>query len=98
MVCPHHDRIADRRGCRGKPAPDIVLREEYNGKEICYWNCPKLFIPYSVIEWHKIYKYNKDFPGASMPSITEQNGRFLKAYYIYEQHIAEFKKQMNEKK
>lgn len=54
-------------------------------------NCPRLFIPRSILEWHKIYKYYKDFQGAQMPNITEQNGRFLQAYYVYEQHFNSFK-------
>ena len=70
-----------------------VLEEEHDNKFIKYWNCPSLFIPKSILHWHKIYKYYKDFPGATMSSIENQNARFLKAYYVYEQHLTEFEKQ-----
>ncbi len=33
-----------------------------------------------------------------MNSITTQNSRFLKAYYLYDQYMDEFMKQMSEKK
>jgi len=39
--------------------------------------------------------YHKDFPGATMKSIENQNPRFLKAYYVYEKHLAEFKKEIS---
>lgn len=92
-VCPNIDRIAERRGCRGKPAPEPVLEEDYGNKLIRYWNCPSLFIPKSIMQWHKIYKYYKDFPGASMSNIGNQNARFLQAYYVYEQYISEFEEE-----
>ncbi len=56
-------------------------------------NCPSLFIPSSVKKWHRIYKYYKDFPGASMSNITSQNSRFLEAYFAYEAHVAEIETQ-----
>lgn len=57
-------------------------------------NCPRLFIPKSIFHWHKIYKYYKDFPGATMDNISTQNGRFLQAYYVYEEHVAEIKTEL----
>jgi len=90
-VCPHNDKIAESRGCRGKPAPRIVQKEEVDNGEIHYYNCPKLFIPRSVIVWHKMYDYHKSFPGASMSGVDKQNARFLEAYYVYENATSEYK-------
>lgn len=79
-----NDAIGNSRGCRGRPAPRPVLTDERDdGTYIEYWNCPKLFIPPSVILWHKIYQYHKEFPGATMAGINTQTSRFLQAYYHY---------------
>lgn len=91
MVCQTNDGIGFKRGCRGNPAPAPVLEEELQDRIVQYMNCPRLFIPKSIFHWHKIYKYYKDFPGASMHNITSQNSRFLQAYYVYEAHIDEIK-------
>jgi len=71
------------------------MEEEDNGKLIRYWNCPSQFIPESVNVWFRIYQYHKDFPGATMPGVTEQTPRFLKAYYLYESCMAQYKKETN---
>ena len=86
--------MARKRGCDGQPAPAPVLEEEDEVILTRYWNCPSLFIPQSIHTWYKMYKYHKDFPGASMANVDSQNSRFLQAYYLYEGHLAEFQKDM----
>jgi len=93
-VCSTNDAIANRRGCRGKPAPAPVETDEKEDVIIEYWNCPRLFIPPAILDWYNIYQYHKEFPGASMLSSTAQNSRFLKAYYTYTNHLSEFEKAM----
>jgi hypothetical protein len=70
-----------------------VLEEEVGNTLIRYWHCPRLFIPDSIHEWFKIYKYYKEFPGARMKGIEEQVPRFLKAFYLFEGHLARIQKE-----
>jgi hypothetical protein len=70
------------------------LEEIENGIHYKYWNCPVHLIPKSVYSFIAIYKYYKDFPGASMPSINNVSKKFFMAYQYYEQKSQEFREQL----
>jgi hypothetical protein len=69
-----------------------------NGIHFRYWNCPNNFIPKSLGDFMKIYRYYKDFPGAQMPSIENCSYRFFFAYQYYEKKFNEFKLKLVENK
>ncbi len=60
-----------------------------------YRNCPMRFIPTSIIGFMKIYKYYKDFQGASMPSIDNVSGKFILACQFYDSKLNEYLKEKN---
>lgn len=68
----------------------VMKDEKDDGTETQYWNCPKLFIPLSIHKWYRMYQYHKEFPGANMSEVSNQNPRFLEAYYHYTSCIEEF--------
>lgn len=68
------------------------MEEIEGGEKIVYMNCPLKFIPRSIVQFMRIYSYQKRFPSAGMPAFEGVSSRFLKAVNYYEGKLAEFKK------
>jgi hypothetical protein len=47
-------------------------------------HCPVRYVPNSIYDFMRSYKFHKDFPGAPMPSYDEINPRWLEAANVYE--------------
>jgi len=52
-----------------------------------YWNCPRKFIPTSIIKWVGDYAMIKRFPSMPVPSLDDMCPRFKEACRYYEQEI-----------
>jgi hypothetical protein len=76
-------------GCT-KKAKKYVECELHEGKEYFYWNCPIQFIPKGIWQFMKIYKYQKDFPSAGMPSYKNVNPKFIDAINYLENKVNEY--------
>lgn len=73
-----------------EPGKTCSADELFNDVIYRYWCCPVMWVPKSVFDFIKIQKYYGTFGGASMPKITEINGRFLDAYFYYDNKVKEF--------
>ena len=77
-------------GCNEKTqmsVPTFVEVEE--DMEKVYFNCPRKFIPSSIVDFIWRINYYKDFPGAGMPSYDEVSPRFQQAFRLYNQYCIE---------
>jgi hypothetical protein len=76
-------------GCE-KKARKYVECEQENNLEYLYWNCPVTFVPKSVREFIKVYKYYKDFPSATMPKFEDCSPKFIRAVNYLESKKNEY--------
>jgi hypothetical protein len=90
--CQKTPELKKRWGCDGFTAERAIYEEQREDGDIDrYWNCPLLFVPESVIEWFKSYKYYSRFPSAPMPDYEHVSQRFLAAVDIYENKLIEWR-------
>ena len=63
------------------------------GKILRFWNCPINFIPESVVEFTRQYRYYKDFPSAPMPEYEEVPKRWILSYQYYETKLRHYQEE-----
>ena len=75
-------------GCTTKARrPEIEIED---GVEYHYHNCPLHFVSRNIWEFMKIYKYQKSYSSAIMPSYKDVNPLFIRASNYYESKLAEY--------
>jgi hypothetical protein len=70
--------------------PDGMQGEDENGNDIIFRNCPRRFIPSSILKWYSIYNYHKIFTGAKAPEYNNVSIRFMMALWVYENKLNGF--------
>lgn len=64
--------------------------ETDEGEILRYWNCPLNFVPVSVWEFCREYRYRKDFPSVPMPDYDGVSTKWVEAYQTYESKLNAF--------
>ena len=59
-----------------------TMIDEENGIKTMYWSCPIRFIPNSIFEFVKRYKFHEQHPSAFFPAFENVSPRYLQAERI----------------